>query len=60
MKFITSKKIDEWVEDHKEQGCVSRAAAGEQFVYSFLPSGIVECQTVKCLCCNKEFTDYID
>ena len=60
MKFITSKKIDEWVEDHREQGCISRAAAGEQFVYKFLPSGIVECQTVKCLCCNKEFTDYID
>lgn len=45
---------------HQENGCVSHATAGEQFVYKFLPSGIVECQTVKCLCCGKEFTDYVD
>lgn len=32
-----------------KQGCVSRATAGEQFVYEFLPSDIVECQTVKCV-----------
>ena len=43
-----------------KQGCVSRATAGERFVYEFLPSGIVECQTVKCMCCNEEFTDYVD
>lgn len=60
MKFETSKKIDEWVHEHYESGCHSRATAGEQFVYKFLPSGIVECQTVKCLCCNEEFTDYVD
>lgn len=59
MKFETSEKIDEWVEKHREN-CKSRATAGEQFVYKFLPSGIVECQSVKCLCCKKEFTDYID
>lgn len=45
---------------HIKQGCVSHATAGEQFVYEFLPSGIVECQTVKCMCCNEEFTDYVD
>ena len=33
---------------------------GEQFVYEFLPSGIVECQTVKCMYCGEEFTDYVD
>ena len=60
MEFVTSKRIDKWVEKHREQGCVSRATAGEQFVYEFLPSGIVECQTVKCLCCKEEFTDYVD
>lgn len=60
MEFKTSKKIDEWVINHMEQGCRSRATAGEQFVYEFLPTGIVECQTVKCLCCKKEFTDYVD
>lgn len=42
MEFITSKRIDKWVEKHREQGCVSRATASEQFIYEFLPSGIVE------------------
>ena len=60
MKFETSKKIDQWIKKHIEQGCISRATAGEQFVFEFLPSGIVECQTVKCLCCKKNFTDYVD
>lgn len=60
MKFETSKKIDKWMENHRKSGCVSHATAGEQFVFEFLPSGIVECQTVKCLCCGKEFTDYVD
>ena len=60
MEFKTSKRIDKWVENHRKQGCVSHATAGEQFVYEFLPSGIVECQTVKCLCCGKDFTEYAD
>ncbi len=45
---------------HIKQGCVSRATAGEQFVYEFLPSGIVIVIIVKCMCCNEEFTDYVD
>lgn len=49
-------RISSLEEKYKE----SRATAGEQFVYEFLPSGIVECQTVKCMCCNEEFTDYVD
>ena len=57
MKFETSIRIDKWIKKHREQGCISRTTAGEQFVFEFLPSGIVECQTVKCLCCGKEFTD---
>ena len=60
MKFETSEKIDEWVENHLKSGCISRATAGEQFMYKFLPSGIVECQSVKCLCCKKDFIDYVD
>lgn len=59
MKFETSKNIDKWIEKHREK-CISNATAGEQFVYEFLPSGIVECQTVKCLCCKEKFTDYVD
>ena len=58
MKFETSEKIDKWVEKHREK-CVSHATAGEQFIYEFLPTGIVECQTVKCLCCKEKFTDYV-
>lgn len=59
MVFETSKRIDKWTEKHREK-CVSHATAGEQFVFEFLPSGIVECQTVRCLCCGEKFTDYID
>ena len=59
MKFETSEKIDKWVEKHREK-CVSHATAGEQFVYEFLPTGIIECQTVKCLCCKEKFTDHVD
>lgn len=44
----------------RKQGCVSYATAGEQFAYELLPSGIVECQTVKCMCCKEKFTDYVD
>lgn len=59
MEFRTSPKIDIWADEHCKH-CKTNATAGEQFVYSFLPSGIIECQTVKCLCCGKEFTDYVD
>lgn len=59
MEFETSKRINRWVEKHREK-CVSHATAGEQFVFEFLPSGIVECQTVRCLCCGEKFTDYVD
>ena len=59
MKFETSKKIDKWVEKHREK-CVSHATAGEQFIFEFLPSGIIEYQTAKCMCCGAEFTDYVD
>lgn len=59
MEFKTSKKVDQWIDDHREGGCVSHATAGEQFEFEFLPTGIVEIQTVKCLCCGKEFTDYL-
>ena len=59
MEFITSNKIDKWVENHKKK-FITRATAGEQFIFEFLPSGIIECQTAKCMCCGAEFTDYVD
>lgn len=59
MVFKTSTKLDKWVENHRKK-CVSRATGGEQFVYKFLPNEIVECQTVKCMCCGEIFIDYVD
>ena len=59
MEFITSNKIDKWVENHRKK-CISHATADEQFIYKFLPSCIIECQTAKCMCCGAEFTDYVD
>lgn len=59
MKFETSKRLDKWVKEHQKK-CLTYATAGEQFIWEFLPSGIVECQTVKCMCCKEEFTDYVD
>lgn len=57
MKFETSNEINKWIEEHRK-GCVSNATAGEQFIFEFLPTGIVEIQTIRCMCCNDEFTDY--
>lgn len=59
MTFETSKTIDKWVKEHGKE-CRTHATAGEQFVFKFLPSAIVECQTVECLCCGKKYTDYVD
>ena len=59
MTFETSKRLDKWVEQHRKE-CKTRATAAEQFIFEFLPSGIIECQTVKCMCCGAEFTDYVD
>ena len=59
MKFETNKAIDKWIEMHREEGCKSRATAGEQFIFEFIPTGIVEIQTVKCMCCNSEFSVYV-
>ena len=58
MVFETSQRLDKWVEKHRKE-CKTRATAGEQFVWKFLPSSIIECQTVKCMCCGEEFTDYV-
>ena len=59
MTFETSQRLDKWVGKHRKE-CKTRAMAGEQFVWEFLPSGIIECQTVKCMCCGEKFTDCVD
>ena len=43
MKFETSIKIDKWRRKHRDQGCISHATTGEQFVSEFLPTSIIEC-----------------
>lgn len=60
MNFQTSPKINNWTKMHKENGCKSKAAAGEQFQYLFIPSGIVECQIVECLVCGEKCQDYVE
>lgn len=59
MIFGTSKRLDKWVENHSKE-CKSYTTAGEQFIWEFLPSDIIECQTVKCMRCGTKFTDYVD
>lgn len=55
MKFKTDKSIDDWIENHRAQGCTPNASAGEQFMYEFIPTSIMEVQTVRCMCCDKDF-----
>ena len=59
MVFETSQRLDKWVKKHRKE-CKTRATAGEQFIYKFLPSCIIECQTVKCMYCGEKFTDCVD
>lgn len=59
MKFETSQKINKWIKEHQKK-CKSYASGGEQFMYTFIPNGIIECQTVQCMCCKEKFTDYTD
>ena len=57
--FTICDKLDAWLEEHVKT-CQTHATAGEQFEYEFLPSGIVEVQTVRCLVCGKTHTEYVD
>ena len=57
-KFVTDKEIDDWVDEHIKK-CRTRAFDGAQFKYEFICTAIVEVQTVTCMCCKKEKTEYI-
>ena len=59
MQFVTDQQIDQWVAQHA-QTCTTKAFDGAQFTYTFTPTGIVEAQTVQCMCCNAKHTVYID
>ena len=54
MKFKTDKSIDDWVENHRKEGCISNATAGEQFVYEFIPTAIGEAHSVKFMTNQKQ------
>lgn len=58
MVFETSPKIDEWIHKHNKV-CKSNSSAGEHYQFEFLPTGIVEVQTAKCLVCGKKKTVYL-
>lgn len=58
MTFEVPPRMDKWTEEHVKSGCKSNATAGEQFEYRFLPTGIVDISSVKCLCCGKSLTLY--
>ena len=59
MKFVTSKEIDTWVKEHNKT-CHSHATAGEHYQFEFIPTGVIEVQTVKCLVCGEEKSLYIE
>ena len=59
MKFETSKQLDDWMLKHQEK-CKTRAFDGAQFSIEFIPTGIIEAQTAKCMCCKEEKTVYVD
>jgi len=58
-EFKLLDELDEWTDEHYKK-CKTRDCTGAQFEYSFIPTGIGEIQTVKCLVCNKEHTVYND
>ena len=57
MKFETVSEIDKWVKEHIKK-CKSKSTAGEQFIYEFVPSGILECQKCECMICGEKKTAY--
>lgn len=56
--FEPTEKLVKWMHKHCET-CHSNGSAGEHFQWVFLPTGIVECQTIKCIICGEELTDYV-
>lgn len=58
MTFTAAPEIKRWVKNHGKK-CKSNGSAGEHWEFVFIPTGLVEIQTVKCICCGKEKTVYI-
>lgn len=59
MKFKVSENLIIWIKQHLI-ACQTKAFDGSQFKYEFIPTGTVEVQTVKCLCCGDKKTAYVD
>ena len=47
------------MKNHMEQACRFYETPKERFMLTFSSTGIVECQTAKCLYCGEEITDYV-
>lgn len=59
MKFETSEDLQNWIKQHLIV-CQTKTFDGAKFRYQFIPTGSVEVQTVKCLCCGEKKTVYVD
>ena len=59
MEFKLLPGLDKWADEHSKK-CKTRDATGAQFEYTFLPTGIAEIQTVRCIVCGREHTEYDD
>ena len=59
MEFKTSEELNRWMEEHQKK-CKSAAFDGAQFKFEFVPTVIVEAQTVICMCCKAKKTVYVD
>ena len=59
MKFEVSEELQKWIKQHLVV-CQSKTFDGAQFRYQFIPTALVEVQTVKCLCCGEKKTAYVD
>ena len=59
MKFEVSEELQKWIKQHLVV-CQSKTFDGAQFRYEFIPTALVEVQTVKCLCCGEKKTAYVD
>ena len=58
MEFKLNPKLEEWVKEHNKI-CHSNASAGEHYQFEFIPTGIMEIQIAKCICCGKDKTVYV-
>ena len=57
--FKLNNGLVHWMREHSKT-CKSPAFDGAHYIFEFIPTGIVEAQTIKCMCCKAEKTAYVD